>query len=397
MQCQATTTGRLHTPSGRQEKGFDSQLITRKLFEYKWGDTVTKLTITQARPEELQTKPDETALGFGKLFSDHMLTMRYTHGIGWHDLEIKKYQDFSLAPSAMCLHYGQAIFEGMKAYRGADDQIFLFRPKDNLRRMNVSARRMCMAEIDVDQVLAAMKKLILLDQDWVPRSPGATLYIRPTMIATEAALGVRPSKEYLFFIILSPVGAYYPEGFNPVKIYVSDTYVRAVPGGVGAVKTAGNYAASIKAAMEAQALGYTQVLWLDAIERRYIEEVGTMNIFFKINGKLITPPLAGTILPGITRDSAIQLAKDWGVEVEERPISIDEVIEANASGALEEVFGTGTAAVISPVGSLYYKGHTITLNQGRTGELSQKMFDVLQGIQYRKHPDAHAWLEPLSA
>jgi len=357
---------------------------------------VANLTITQARPDELKTKPDGTALGFGKLFSDHMFTMRYTQGFGWHDLEITKYHDFALAPSAMCLHYGQAIFEGLKAYRGVDNQIFLFRPKDNLRRMNVSASRMCMAEFDVDQVLAAMKALILVDQEWVPRSPGATLYIRPFMIASEAALGVRPSKEYIFCIILSPVGAYYPEGFNPVKIYVSDTYVRAVRGGVGSVKTAGNYAASIKAAMEAQALGYTQVLWLDAIERRYIEEVGTMNIFFKINGKLITPPLAGTILPGITRDSVIQLAKDWGMELQERPITIDEVVEANESGALEEVFGTGTAAVISPVGSLYYKGHTITLNQGRTGALSQKMFDVLQGIQYGQRPDSHGWIEPLT-
>ncbi len=355
------------------------------------------LKITQARPDELKAKPDGAALGFGKLFSDHMFTMRYSQGTGWHDPEIKKYQDFTLAPSAMCLHYGQAIFEGLKAYRGADDQIFLFRPKDNLLRMNVSAARMCMPELDVDQALAAMKELIRLDQDWVPRSPGATLYVRPTMIATEAALGVRPSKEYLFFIILSPVGAYYPEGFNPVKIYVSDTYVRAVRGGVGFVKTAGNYAASIKAAMEAQDLGYTQVLWLDAIERRYIEEVGTMNIFFKINGQLVTPPLAGSILPGITRDSVIQLARDWGLDVQERPIAIDEVVAANDNGALEEVFGTGTAAVISPVGSLYYQGRTITLNQGRTGALSQKMFDVLQGIQYGQCPDTHGWIEPLTA
>ena len=353
------------------------------------------LTINQARPEELKAKPDEAALGFGKLFTDHMFTMRYTHGVGWHDAEIKKYQEFTLAPSAMCLHYGQAIFEGLKAYRGAGDRILLFRPKDNLRRMNVSADRICMAEFDVDQVLAAMKELIRLDQNWVPRSQGASLYIRPTMIATEAALGVRPSKEYLLFIILSPVGAYYPEGFNPVKIYVSDSYVRAVPGGVGAVKTAGNYAASIKAAMEAQAMGYTQVLWLDAVERRFVEEVGTMNIFFKINGQLITPPLAGSILPGITRDSAIHLARDWGLDVQERPISIDEVVAANDNGTLEEVFGTGTAAVISPVGSLYYQGRTITLNQGRTGALSQKMFDVLQAIQYGHRPDPHGWIEPL--
>jgi len=351
--------------------------------------------ITPAQPEDLKAKPDEASLGFGKYFTDHMLTMRYRHGEGWQAPEVKKYEDFSLAPSAMCLHYGQAIFEGLKAYRGSDDRILLFRPQDNLRRMNASAVRMCMPEIDIEQALAAMKELIALDQDWVPRSPGATLYIRPTMIATEAALGVRPAKEYLFFVILSPVGAYYPEGFNPVKIYVSDTYVRAVRGGVGAVKTAGNYAASIKAAMEAQALGYTQVLWLDAVEHRYVEEVGTMNIFFKINGQLITPPLSGSILPGITRDSVLQLAKDWGLDVVERPIAIDEVVAANEAGSLQEVFGTGTAAVISPVGSLYYQGQTITLNQGRTGELSQKMFDVLQGIQYGHRPDPHSWVVPL--
>lgn len=352
--------------------------------------------ITPAQPEELKVKPNEASLGFGKYFTDHMLTMRYRAGEGWYDLEIRKYEDFSLSPSAMGLHYGQSIFEGLKAYRGSGDRIFLFRPQDNLRRMNVSASRMCMPEIDTDLVLGAMKELISLDQDWVPKSHGATLYVRPTMIATEAALGVRPSREYIFFVILSPVGAYYPEGFNPVKIYVSDTYVRAVRGGVGAVKTAGNYAASIKAAMEAQALGYTQVLWLDAIEHRYIEEVGTMNIFFKINGQLITPPLSGSILPGITRDSVLQLAKDWGLDVLERPITIDEVVDANEKGRLEEVFGTGTAAVISPVGSLYYQGHTITLNQGRTGELSQKMFEVLQGIQYGHRPDSHGWVVPLA-
>ncbi|MBA3014841.1 MAG: branched-chain amino acid aminotransferase [Proteobacteria bacterium] len=352
--------------------------------------------ITPAHSEELKIKPNETSLGFGRYFTDHMFTMRYREGVGWYDMEIRKYEDFTLSPSAMGLHYGQSIFEGMKAYRGRKDRIFLFRPQDNLRRMNVSASRMCMPEIDTDQVLAAMKELIRLDQDWVPRLPGSTLYVRPTMIATEAALGVRPSREYLFFIILSPVGAYYPEGFNPVKIYVSDTYVRAVRGGVGAVKTAGNYAASIKAAMEAQALGYTQVLWLDAVERRYVEEVGTMNIFFKINGQLITPPLSGSILPGITRDSVLQLAKDWGLNVLERQISIDEVVAANDAGELEEVFGTGTAAVISPVGSLYYRGQTISLNQGQTGELSQKMFDSLQGIQYGHCPDSHGWVVPLA-
>ena len=353
------------------------------------------LRIEKAQGAELKAKPDESALGFGQIFTDHMFTMRYREGEGWHDARITKYQDFSLDPSAMVLHYGQAIFEGLKAYRGKDDQIHLFRPKANLERMNVSAERMCMAPFDIDDVLKAMKELIRIDKDWVPRTTGSTLYIRPTMVATEPGLGVRPAKEYLFFIILSPVGAYYPEGFDPVKIYVSDKYVRAVPGGVGHVKTAGNYAASIMAAVEAQKAGFTQVLWLDAIERKYIEEVGTMNIFFKIDGKLITPPLGGSILPGITRDSVMKLASDWGLDVEERPITIDEVIEANSSGHLEEVFGSGTAAVVSPVGSLSYQGQTIDINGGETGELAQRLFDVLQDIQYGNVEDPNGWVEAL--
>lgn len=351
--------------------------------------------IEKAGQSELKVKPDESSLGFGRIFTDHMFTMRFREGEGWYDAKITKYENFSLDPSAMVMHYGQAIFEGMKAYRSKDDQIYLFRPKSNLERMNVSAKRMCMALIDVDGVLDALKELVRLDQDWVPRKMGSTLYIRPTMVATEAGLGVRPAKEYLFFIILSPVGAYYPEGFNPVKIYVAEKYVRAVPGGVGHVKTAGNYAASIMAAVEAHEAGFTQVLWLDAVKRRYIEEVGTMNIFFKIDGKVITPPLGGSILPGITRDSVITLAQDWGLDVEERPIAIDEVVEANRSGHLEEVFGSGTAAVISPVGSLFYGGQTITINDGKTGELSQRFFDAMQDIQYGNVSDPHGWVVPL--
>ena len=354
-----------------------------------------ELKIEKAAESELKEKPDESALGFGKVFTDHMFVMAYSVEKGWHHAEIKKYQDFSFDPSAMVLHYGQAIFEGLKAYRGKDDRIYLFRPKANLKRMNISAARMCMAEINIDDVYYAMKELVKLDQDWVPRTKGSTLYIRPTMVATEAGLGVRPAREYLFFIILSPVGAYYAEGFNPVKIYVTDKYVRAVRGGVGHVKTAGNYAASIMAAVEAQKQGYTQVLWLDAIEQRYIEEVGTMNIFFKINGSLVTPPLSGSILPGITRDSVIQLARDWGIKVEERPISIDEVMEANGKNTLEEVFGSGTAAVISPVGSLYYKGRSITINQGQTGALAHRLFDQVQDIQYGYQDEPYGWVEPL--
>ncbi len=354
-----------------------------------------EITVEQAGESELKTKPDENALGFGTIFTDHMFVMPYSAAKGWHDPVIKKYQNFSLDPSAMALHYGQAIFEGLKAYRGQDDKIRLFRPMANLTRMNVSAARMCMAQIDPDIVLKALKKLVSIDQAWVPGVKGATLYIRPTMIASEAGLGVRPAQEYLFFIILSPVGAYYAEGFNPVKIYVTDKYVRAVRGGVGHVKTAGNYAASIMAAMEAKERGYTQVLWLDAVERRYVEEVGTMNIFFKINGKIITPPLGGSILPGVTRDSVLQITRDWGMEVHEQLITIDEVMAANARGELEEIFGTGTAAVISPVGELYYKGEAVTINGGKTGTVAQRLFDELEAIQYGHKADPYGWMEPL--
>jgi branched-chain amino acid aminotransferase len=355
-----------------------------------------EIKLTKASESELKTKPNGDKLGFGQIFTDHLFQMKFTEGKGWHDAVIQKYSDFSLDPSAMVLHYGQAIFEGLKAYRGKDDEIFLFRPKANLERMNKSAARMCMAQFDVDEVFGALRKLLKLEQEWVPRAKGATLYIRPTMIATEAGLGVRPAKEYLFYIILSPVGAYYPEGFDPVKIFVTDKYVRAVRGGVGNVKTAGNYAASIMAALEAQEQGYTQVLWLDAVERRYIEEVGTMNIFFKINDQIITPPLSGSILPGVTRDSVLQLTRDWGYSVEERKISIDEVIEASNNGALQEVFGTGTAAVISPVGSLVFKDHQIDINGGKTGELSKRLFDDLQEIQYGGGNEPYGWVMSLN-
>ena len=336
-------------------------------------------------------KPDESALGFGQYFADHMFLMRYDKGRGWHDATIKGYRELSLDPAAMVLHYGQAIFEGLKAYRGKDNRIFLFRPEDNLKRMNVSAERMCMPLLPIAQVMEGLKALLRLDESWVPTADGSTLYIRPTMIATEAGLGVRPADQYLFFIITSPVGAYYAEGFNPVKIFVTDKYVRAVVGGVGHVKTAGNYAASIMAAVEAKGKGYTQVLWLDAIERKYIEEVGTSNIFFYLNQELITPPLTGSILPGITRDSVIRLATDMGLKVSERRITIDEVLAANDSGALQEIFATGTAAVVSPVGELNYQGQICTINGGETGPLSQRLYDEMQAIQYGFYPDPYGW------
>jgi branched-chain amino acid aminotransferase len=351
-----------------------------------------EIRVEKMASDLLKTKPDENSLGFGQHMTDHMFVMLYDESMGWHDAVIKPYDNFSLSPAAMALHYGQAIFEGLKAYRGTDDNIYLFRPTDNLKRMNVSATRMCMPEIPVDVVYSAMKKLIIIDKDWVPKADGATLYIRPTMIASEEGLGVRPAKQYIFFIINCPVGAYYPEGFNPVKIFVTDTYVRAVAGGVGNVKTAGNYAASIMAALEAQKKGYTQVLWLDAIERKYIEEVGTMNIFFLIDDELITPPLTGSILPGITRDSVLRLTKDWGLKVSERRITINEVLAAQEKGSLQEIFGTGTAAVISPVGELNYKGQVCTINNGRTGKLAQKLFDELQAIQNGYKKDPYGWV-----
>jgi branched-chain amino acid aminotransferase len=349
------------------------------------------ITIEQAAEDELKEKPDENKLGFGSIFTDHMLVMAYDDG-HWQQPVIKKYQNFSLDPAAMVLHYGQAIFEGLKAYRGKDDQIYLFRPQDNFHRMNKSAHRMCMPEINVAEVFNGLQELLRLEKAWVPSVSGATLYIRPTMVATEAGLGVRPAEQYLFFIILSPVGAYYPEGFNPVTIFVTEKYVRAVPGGVGNAKTAGNYAASIMAAVEAQEQGFTQVLWLDAVERKYVEEVGTMNIFFVIGDEVITPPLSGSILPGLTRDSVLRLTRDWGLNVVERRISIDEVFTAADNGTLREVFGTGTAAVISPVGALSYRGNVCKVNSGKTGELAQRLFDELQEIQYGLRPDPYGWV-----
>jgi len=351
-----------------------------------------EVMLNKAEGTQLREKPDPARLGFGVHFTDHMFIMHWNRERGWYNAEICPYRNFSLDPAAMVFHYGQEIFEGLKAYRGVNNQIFLFRPQDNLERMNKSAVRLCMPRLPVDGVLKAMKALVYLDREWVPQTDGATLYIRPTMIATEPALGLRPSAEYIFFIIMSPVGAYYAEGFNPVKIYVEDTYVRAVPGGVGEAKTGGNYAASVKALTEAQQRGYTQVLWLDAIERKYIEEVGTSNIFIVIGDEIITPPLKGTILPGITRDSVLQLARDRGLKTTERPISIDEVVRANENGNLKEIFSTGTAAVISPIGELSYQEQVIRINKGRAGELSVFFFNELQAMQRGEREDSHDWL-----
>ncbi len=355
-----------------------------------WKDL--DISVLRCDPEKLKDKPDQKDLGFGNLFTDHMFLMKWDRENGWHDAEIRPYQNFSMDPAAMVYHYGQAIFEGLKAYKGEEDQIFMFRPEDNLERMNTSALRMCMPRIPVENVLKAIKALVYLDRDWIPSGNGATLYLRPTMIAVEPALGVRPSNEYYFFVIMSPVGAYYAEGFNPTKIWVTDKYVRAIKGGVGHVKTAGNYAASLMAAEEASKAGYTQVLWLDACERKYIEEVGTSNIFFQIGDDLITPPLSGSILGGITRDSVIQLARSWDVNVVEKQITIDEVIAAIGDGTLKEAFGSGTAAVIAPIGELCYQDKKYVVADGNTGELSQRLFDGLQAIQNGKQDDPFKWI-----
>ncbi|HIP40295.1 MAG TPA: branched-chain amino acid aminotransferase [Desulfocapsa sulfexigens] len=350
------------------------------------------ISVCRCDSDKRKDKPDQSNLGFGNFFTDHMFLMKWDRENGWYDAEICPYRDFSMDPAAMVYHYGQAIFEGLKAYKGENEQIYMFRPEDNLERMNSSALRMCMPRLPVDTVLKAIKALVYLDRDWIPSGDGATLYIRPTMIAVEPALGVRPSQQYYFFVIMSPVGAYYAEGFNPTKIWVTDKYVRAVKGGVGHVKTAGNYAASIMAAEEAHKAGYTQVLWLDACERKYIEEVGTSNIFFKIGDELITPPLGGSILGGITRDSVIQLAASWGVTVNERQITIDEVIAAIEDGSLQEAFGSGTAAVIAPVGELCYQEKKYVVADGNTGELSQRLFDELQAIQNGEQDDPFKWI-----
>ena len=351
-----------------------------------------EIKIIKAGPDQLKKKPgDENNLSFGDIFTDHMFVMDYKSGTGWHNARIIPYGNFHIDPAAMGIHYAQEIFEGLKAYRGKDDEIYLFRPEENIRRFNTSADRICMPNVDKVVFMEGMKKLILLDKEWIPKMTGTSLYIRPAMFAIEPHLGVRPSKEYLFFIILSPVGAYYKEGLNPVKIYVEDKYVRAAVGGLGESKTGGNYAASLLASEEAKAKGFTQVLWLDAVRREYVDEVGTMNMFFIIDDEIITAPLTGSVLRGITRDSVIQLAKDWGIKVSERKISINEIIDAAKIGRLQEAFGTGTAAVISPVGQITFKGEDYIVAGGKMGEISQRLYNELIGIQYGDKEDPHGW------
>lgn len=339
---------------------------------------------------------DESQLGFGKLFTDRMFIAEWKAGQGWVDARIEPYAPFVLDPACLVLHYAQEIFEGLKAYKWADGTIALFRPEMNARRFNLSADRLCMPDVPEELFLKGIEELVRLEKDWIPTSPGTSLYIRPTMIAVEPVLGVKPSDHYYFYVILSPVGAYYAAGFNPIKIMVEDKYVRAVPGGTGEAKTGGNYASSLKAGLEAKKKGYDQVLWLDGMERRYIEEVGAMNMLFSYGDKVVTAPLEGSILHGVTRDSVIKLADMLGFTVEERKIDIDTLMADIRSGAVKEAFGSGTAAVITPVGALCYKDECLTIGTGGVGTLTQKLYDTLTGIQYGKIEDRFGWLRKLN-
>ena len=347
------------------------------------------IRISRASVKKLKLKDRE--LSFGTVFTDHMFVMDFQEEKGWYDPRIEPYGPLSLDPAAAVLHYAQAVFDGLKAFRGNDGKVRLFRPQKHLDRINISAKRLCIPPLDPELALKALVTLVGIEKDWVPSTVGTSLYVRPTIIANEAFLGVRPAKSYLYYVILSPVGAYYPEGMNPVKILVVDQFVRAVEGGVGGVKTGANYAASLYASEEAKHEGFTQVLWLDGRERKYIDEVGTMNIMLKIDGEIITPPAGGTILAGVTRDSALALMREWSLRVSERQIAIDEVAAAARRGTLEEVWGTGTAAVISPVGELAYKGERIVVNGGKIGALTKKLYDAIVGIQYGTAPDTHGW------
>lgn len=340
----------------------------------------------------LKEKPsDETKLGFGHIFTDHMFVMNYDTGMGWHDAHIVPYQEITLSPAAMCLHYGQEVFEGLKAYRTAEGKIQLFRPEENFKRLNNSNERMVIPKIDEKDAMEALMKLLSIEKDWVPHTDGAALYIRPFIFATDPYVGVRPADHYTFMIILSPSGAYYSTGLNPVKIYVESNYVRAVRGGTGFVKTAANYAISLAGQDEAHKQNYEQVLWLDGVERKYIEEVGSMNIFFVIDGEVITPELTGSVLPGITRKSAIEVCRSKGYKVTERRITIQEVADAYDAGKLDEVFGTGTAAVISPVGHLKWEDKIMEINDNKIGTVSQMLYDTMTGIQWGKIDDEFGW------
>ena len=340
--------------------------------------------------KNLKEKPTG-ALGFGKYYTDYMFVMDWDAGQEWHDARVVPYGPLEFDPASMVLHYAQETFEGMKAYRTKDGKVQLFRPEMNAKRFANSNKRLSMPTLPVDMFVDAVKTIVKYSEDWIPTGEGESLYIRPFMFATEAAIGVHAASHYKFMIICSPVGAYYAEGVNPVKIYVEDEYVRATKGGTGFTKCGGNYAGSLAAQVKAEELGYSQVLWLDGVHRKYIEEVGSMNVMFEIDNKIVTAPCEGTVLPGVTRDSILHILKDWGYEIEERHLSVDELMEAGHNGKLQEAWGTGTAAVISPIGELYYKGDKVTVSDFKTGELTQKLYDTLTGIQWGTIEDPYGW------
>ena len=353
------------------------------------------MEIKITRAATLKEKPDSSKLVFGTSFTDHMFIADYYAGKGWQDARIVPYAPLQIDPAAKVLHYAQEIFEGLKAYRTADGSVQLFRPMDNIRRMNASAERLSLPQVPEDLALAGITELVRLEQDWVPSEEGTSLYIRPFLIGIDPALGVHSSHHCQYIVIVCPVGAYYPEGLAPVKIYVEDQDVRAVKGGTGMAKTGGNYAASLRAGDRAEAKGYTQVLWLDGVHRKYIEEVGAMNVMFKVDGKILTPDLNGSVLDGITRRSCIQLLKDWGYEVEERRISAEELFEAARKGTMEEAWGTGTAAVVSPIGELAEGDEKVIINNNQIGPITQKLYDELTGIQWGRVADPHGWIMKL--
>ncbi|MCY1083280.1 branched-chain amino acid aminotransferase [Archangium lansingense] len=350
------------------------------------------LPIEVQRAPTLKTKPSSEGLGFGKYFTDHMFRMDYAPDRGWHQARILPHGPMGLDPGAAVLHYAQAVFDGSKVFRGKDGQLRAFRITDHCKRLHASAERLAMAPVPPELAREAIEALVRVEADWVPSGPGTALYVRPTLIASEAFLGVRPADKYIFFVILSPVGSYFAGGAEPVRIWVEQQHTRAAPGGLGGAKAAANYAAGLQASVEAKKRGYAQVLWLDALEHRYIEEVGTMNLFVRIGDELITPPLDGTFLPGITRESVLTLLRDWGMKVSERKLSIDELREAHQKGELREVFGTGTAAVISPVGALGFQEGQLVIGDGKVGEVSKRLYDTVTGIQYGTQPDRHGWM-----
>ena len=341
---------------------------------------------------QLKDKPNPDNLAFGTVFSDHMFVMDYTREEGWHDGRIIPYGPISLEPAASVLHYAQEMFEGLKAYKTEEGRVLLFRPEMNEKRAQSTCERICIPPLPDGLMVDAVKALVSVERDWIPGKAGTSLYIRPFIIATEPFLGVRDSNIYQFIIILSPVGPYYKGGLAPTKIHVEDQYVRSVPGGTGSVKIGGNYAVGLKSEQNAHQNGYSQVLWLDGVERKYVEEIGTSNAFFVIDGEVITSPLTGSILPGITRDSVITLLKSWGVKVTEKRITIEDIYIAHQEGRLDEVFASGTAAVISPVGELSWEGRKMSINSGKIGPLSQKLYDQLTGIQYGRVLDSFGWI-----